>query len=655
MTTTPPEAPPHPAARRTPRDPRPPPQPRPAPRTTGSQQVRRRRRRRRRPAPRHRPRHRAGALRGAHLLRRHRPAALRRPVAAAARGRRRPGDHQPRQPQPGFVLLAVLGLRCGAARRRLVGRLRVPLAADHRRPRGGRRAADPGPAPSTTRSRRQPYGDVLRPGVRPGPGRRDEEARPETRHADRLPGPRPRPTRLPATRRRPAPGSAAGARPGPATRAAADPCCSGSRWRWSRWPSASSASSTCPASTCPARRTPRWPSAITGLMLVVGAFFGRAGGLILLGLLIAAATGRSRPSASATRTTPSSRPPLTAAAGAAHLRLRRRGADRSTSPRSADPETSTAQLSPSTAASAASRSSSRTTSTSRRAPRSTGRATCRSSATTRTARPQHQSGIQDVRDEVANLRIDAELGVGEIVITTAARSPPMSTYTDYPPPTSTDESGGHPVNVGHLVMGLAFLGLVAVWGAVQTDLVPDDDVRWLLPLPWVFAGAAGLIATAVAGPLRRSPPRPAAPVRRAAPPTTPATDEKLARYEPRGGPMTTSSRTGLRYSPPARRLVRRHDDRMLGGVCAGVAGLPRRRRDPGPDAHRCSAPAGLGSSRGLRRALGAPAPGVRHARPERPSCDVSRRAAAGGRTSAASRSPPTGARGPSSPAARPRP
>jgi hypothetical protein len=78
----------------------------------------------------------------------------------------------------------------------------------------------------------------------------------------------------------------------------------------------------------------------------------------------------------------------------------------------------------------------------------------------------------------------------------------MSTYTD---PTAdvtedvTDESGVHPVNVGHLVMGLAFLGLVAVWGAVQTDLVATDDVRWLLPLPWVFAGAAGLIALAFAG------------------------------------------------------------------------------------------------------------------------------------------------------------
>jgi hypothetical protein len=56
-------------------------------------------------------------------------------------------------------------------------------------------------------------------------------------------------------------------------------------------------------------------------------------------------------------------------------------------------------------------------------------------------------------------------------------------------------SGRHPVNVGHLVMGLAFLGLVGVWALVQGDVVGGRDVRWLLPLPWVLAGIAGLLAT----------------------------------------------------------------------------------------------------------------------------------------------------------------
>ncbi len=56
-------------------------------------------------------------------------------------------------------------------------------------------------------------------------------------------------------------------------------------------------------------------------------------------------------------------------------------------------------------------------------------------------------------------------------------------------------SGRHPVNIGHLVMGIAFLGLVGVWALIQSDVVGDSDVRWLMPVPWVFAGVAGLLAT----------------------------------------------------------------------------------------------------------------------------------------------------------------
>lgn len=59
------------------------------------------------------------------------------------------------------------------------------------------------------------------------------------------------------------------------------------------------------------------------------------------------------------------------------------------------------------------------------------------------------------------------------------------------------ESGRHPVNIGQLVMGIAFLGLVGIWALVQGDLVEGGDVRWLLPVPWVFAGVAGLLTTAL--------------------------------------------------------------------------------------------------------------------------------------------------------------
>lgn len=60
------------------------------------------------------------------------------------------------------------------------------------------------------------------------------------------------------------------------------------------------------------------------------------------------------------------------------------------------------------------------------------------------------------------------------------------------------DEGRHPVNIGHLVMGIAFLGLVGIWALVQSDLVDGDDIRWLLPIPWVFAGVAGLLATTLA-------------------------------------------------------------------------------------------------------------------------------------------------------------
>lgn len=65
-------------------------------------------------------------------------------------------------------------------------------------------------------------------------------------------------------------------------------------------------------------------------------------------------------------------------------------------------------------------------------------------------------------------------------------------------------SGWHVVNVGHLVMGVAFVGLAVVWGLVASDAVDLDQSHWLLPLPWLTAGAAGLVATVLRG-RRRSP------------------------------------------------------------------------------------------------------------------------------------------------------
>ena len=70
--------------------------------------------------------------------------------------------------------------------------------------------------------------------------------------------------------------------------------------------------------------------------------------------------------------------------------------------------------------------------------------------------------------------------------------------------TTEQQSGRHPVNVGHLVMGIAFLGLVGVWALIQSGIVDHADVRWLLPGPRVLAGLGGLLALALSGSRRWS-------------------------------------------------------------------------------------------------------------------------------------------------------
>lgn len=69
----------------------------------------------------------------------------------------------------------------------------------------------------------------------------------------------------------------------------------------------------------------------------------------------------------------------------------------------------------------------------------------------------------------------------------------MSSYDTTEPAT-----GRHPVDIGHLVMGIAFLGLVGVWALYETGIVETTDLNWFLPVPWLAAGAAGLVALAVA-------------------------------------------------------------------------------------------------------------------------------------------------------------
>jgi len=77
-------------------------------------------------------------------------------------------------------------------------------------------------------------------------------------------------------------------------------------------------------------------------------------------------------------------------------------------------------------------------------------------------------------------------------------------------PTTTTrlESGRHPVNIGHLVMGLAFASFVAIWALLTAGAIQDESLRWLMPVPWVLAGAIGLAAVALAGRRRTTPEEP---------------------------------------------------------------------------------------------------------------------------------------------------
>jgi hypothetical protein len=68
---------------------------------------------------------------------------------------------------------------------------------------------------------------------------------------------------------------------------------------------------------------------------------------------------------------------------------------------------------------------------------------------------------------------------------------PMTGPLDAPERTS----GWHPVNITHLVMGVAFAGMLLIWALFIGDVVSDENYRWLLPIPWLAAGAAGLAAT----------------------------------------------------------------------------------------------------------------------------------------------------------------
>ena len=63
------------------------------------------------------------------------------------------------------------------------------------------------------------------------------------------------------------------------------------------------------------------------------------------------------------------------------------------------------------------------------------------------------------------------------------------------PDAKRGQGGRHPVNITHLVMGVAFAGMVAIWALSVSGVVGGEHDRWLWPIPWLAAGAVGLTAT----------------------------------------------------------------------------------------------------------------------------------------------------------------
>lgn len=73
----------------------------------------------------------------------------------------------------------------------------------------------------------------------------------------------------------------------------------------------------------------------------------------------------------------------------------------------------------------------------------------------------------------------------------------MSEHTASPH-APTSPGAQHPVSIGHLVVGVALLGLSVIWALMTGDIVATKDIRFLLPAPWIVAGVAGLVALVAA-------------------------------------------------------------------------------------------------------------------------------------------------------------
>lgn len=62
---------------------------------------------------------------------------------------------------------------------------------------------------------------------------------------------------------------------------------------------------------------------------------------------------------------------------------------------------------------------------------------------------------------------------------------------------ATDGSGFHQTHVTHLVFGLLIATILALSAAVEYAGVDAHNLRFLIPLPFILAGAGGLAGLAL--------------------------------------------------------------------------------------------------------------------------------------------------------------
>ena len=82
-------------------------------------------------------------------------------------------------------------------------------------------------------------------------------------------------------------------------------------------------------------------------------------------------------------------------------------------------------------------------------------------------------------------------------------SDPTQAYLDLDETPVEPRGGRHELNVAHLVMGVAFTGIALVWLVGGVGLLPDGDLRLLVPVPFLLAGGLGLLGIVLSSRRRR--------------------------------------------------------------------------------------------------------------------------------------------------------